>query len=129
MNNTNDMVVRLKLLKLLNENPRLTQRQMNDHIGISLGKINYCLSELAKEGFIRIERDQKIEKTARFIYYLTPDGIDEIIKLSVVCLKKRIREYNEIERDIRNLSKDILKIDKDLYNDPEITEDLKRIQR
>ena len=63
MNDAYDNEISLKLLKLLKNSPELTQRQMNKEMGVSLGKINYCISELVKEGLIKVERFRKSKKS------------------------------------------------------------------
>ena len=62
MNKPDDSEIRLRLLKLLEKEPKLTQREMNQKMGVSLGKINYCISALAEKGMIRIERFKKQPK-------------------------------------------------------------------
>lgn len=128
MNGAKDNEISLRLLRLLKENPELTQRQMNQKMGVSLGKINYCIAELVKTGLIKIETFRKSEKKSRYIYHLTPKGIEEIARLTVDFLGIRIKEYNRIKQEIAHLSKQINEIDPDLYRDLGLMEDLKKIQ-
>ena len=127
MNTAYDNEIRLKLLKLLEKKHDLTQREMNQAMGVSLGKVNFCLTELAKKGMIKIERFQKNPKKSAYLYRLTPTGIEEIAKLTVLFLKQKVYQYDEIKTEIENLSTEIDKLDVELYNDPELKEVLKKI--
>jgi len=127
MNTAYDNEIRLKLLKLLEKKYDLTQREMNQAMGVSLGKVNFCLTELAKKGMIKIERFQKNPKKSAYLYRLTPTGIEEIAKLTVLFLKQKVYQYDEIKTEIENLSTEIDKLDVELYNDPELKEVLKKI--
>ena len=127
MNTVYDKEVRLKLLKLLEQDHDLTQREMNQKMGVSLGKVNYCLTELAKKGMIKVERFQKHQKKSAYLYRLTPAGIEEIAKLTIQFLKYQVHQYDEIKAEIGYLSKEINKIDSEFCNDPELKEVLKKI--
>ena len=118
--------IQLRLLRLLEKNPDLTQRGMTRGIGISLGKVNYCLSELTTQGFIRVERFKNAKNKAAYIYHLTPNGIEAIGKLTFNFLKKKIREYDDLKEEIKNL-KDLLKETDPDANDSELNRHLKRI--
>ncbi|MCK5541065.1 MAG: MarR family EPS-associated transcriptional regulator [Desulfobacterales bacterium] len=127
MNTAYDKEIRLKLLKILEKEHDLTQREMNQKMGVSLGKVNYCLTELAKKGMIKIERFQKHPKKSAYLYRLTPTGIEEIAKLTIQFLKHRLHQYDEIKVEIENLSSEISKIDSELCSDPKLKEVLKKI--
>ena len=99
MNDAYDNEISLKLLKLLKNSPELTQRQMNKEMGVSLGKINYCISELVKEGLIKVERFRKSKKKSRYMYHLTSEGLEEIARLTHSFLNIRIKEYNKIKKE------------------------------
>jgi EPS-associated MarR family transcriptional regulator len=127
MNTAYDKEIRLKLLKLLEKDHDLTQREMNQRMGVSLGKVNYCLTELAKKGMIKIERFQKHPNKPAYLYRLTPKGIEEIAKLTIQFLKYQVHQFDEIKAEIANLSNEINEIDSELCNDPELKEVLKKI--
>ena len=127
MNTAYDKEIKLNLLKLLEKNHNLTQREMNQKMGISLGKVNYCLTELAKTGMIKIEKFKKHKQKSAYLYCLTPTGVEEIAKLTIQFLKQRVHQYNEVRAEIKNLSNEIKQIDSELCNDPELEEALKRI--
>ena len=118
--------MQLSLLRLLEKNPELTQRGMTRSMGISLGKVNYCLSELTKQGLIRVERFKNAKNKAAYMYHLTPNGIEAIGKLTFNFLKKKIREYDDLKEEIKTLN-DLLKETDTDSNDSELNRHLKRI--
>ena len=127
MNNILDKEqIQLSLLRLLEKNPELTQRGMTKGMGISLGKINYCVSELSKQGLIRVERFKNAKNKTAYMYHLTPAGIEAIGKLTFNFLKKKIREYDELKEEIKTLNELFKKTDIDA-NDSELNRNLKRI--
>ncbi|MBL6996610.1 MarR family EPS-associated transcriptional regulator [Desulfobacula sp.] len=127
MNNRLDKEeIQLSLLRLLENNPELTQRGMTKGMGISLGKINYCLSELSKQGLIRVERFKNSKNKTAYMYHLTPNGIEAIGKLTFNFLKKKIREYDDLKEEIKTLNDLFKKTDTDT-NDSELNRHLKRI--
>ena len=127
MNNRLDKEeIQLSLLRLLENNPELTQRGMTKGMGISLGKINYCLSELSKQGLIRVERFKNSKNKTAYMYHLTPNGIEAIGKLTFNFLKKKIREYDDLKKEIKTLN-DLLKETDTDTNDSELNRHLKRI--
>ncbi|MCP4671357.1 MAG: MarR family EPS-associated transcriptional regulator, partial [Desulfobacula sp.] len=78
MNTSFDKEIHLSLLKLIQKEPKLTQREMNQKMGVSLGKINYCISALTNKGMIKVERFKKAENKSAYIYRLTPKGLEEL---------------------------------------------------
>ena len=118
--------MQLSLLRLLEKNPELTQRGMTKGMGISLGKVNYCLSELTKQGLIRVERFKNAKNKAAYMYHLTPNGIEAIGKLTFNFLKKKIREYDDLKQEIKTLHDLFKEIDTD-SNNSELNRHLKRI--
>lgn len=107
MNTAQEQELRFRLLKILEKEPNLSQREMARRIGISLGKINYCLSELAKRGFIEMNRFGESRNKVRYIYLLTPHGLEEKARLAMGFLKRKRREYEEIRQQIHELIQEI----------------------
>ena len=103
MNHNYEQEIRYRLLKILAEEPKLGQRDMAKRMGISLGKVNYCVSELAAKGWIKITRLKSARKKIPYIYMLTPKGLEEKGHLTIRFLKRRLAEYEEIKKQIREL--------------------------
>ena len=93
MNKPYEQEIRYRLLKILKTDPDLTQREMAQQMGISLGKVNFCLSELAKRGFIKINRFKVSQSKIRYLYILTPRGLEEKTRLTLSFLKRKVTEY------------------------------------
>ncbi len=121
MNTSFDKEIHLSLLNLLQDEPELTQREMNQKMGVSLGKINYCISALTNKGMIKVERFKKTENKSAYMYRLTPKGLEELANLTISFLKIKITEYNKIKKEIKLISSRI-----DIM-DPVLKEDLKNL--
>jgi EPS-associated MarR family transcriptional regulator len=107
MNTKSTTEIRYRLLKLLENNPNLTQRQMAEKMGLSLGKFNYCLKELAKKGIVKIERFTTSDRKAAYMYLLTPRGIEEKTRITANFLKRKMAEYEQLKKEIRELSREV----------------------
>jgi EPS-associated MarR family transcriptional regulator len=107
MNSEFDKDTSRRLLKLLTENPRLSQRQMAQKMGVSLGKTNYCLTQLAQKGFINIKRFKSAINKTCCSYTVTPMGLAEKADLTIRFLKLKLEEYDEIKRQIKELSREV----------------------
>jgi len=120
MNNPYEKEIRYRLLKMLVQESNLTQRDMARKMGISLGKVNHALSELAKKGLIRIIRFKSAKNKIPYTYMLTPRGREEKARLAVNFLRRKIAEYEEIKRQINELAREV--DEEDLLDMAEIEE-------
>ena len=107
MNTKSSTEIRYRLLKLLENNPNLTQRQMAEKMGLSLGKFNYCIKELAKKGIVKIERFTTSDRKAAYMYLLTPRGIEEKTRITANFLKRKMAEYEQLKKEIRELTQEV----------------------
>ena len=107
MNNPHEQEIRYRLLKILTQESNLTQRDMAKEMGISLGKVNYCLSELAKRGLIEVVRFKSAKNKIPYTYILTPGGLEEKARLTANFLRRKVAEYEEIQRQIMELSREV----------------------
>ena len=106
--NTFEQEIRYRLLKILSEKQTFTQREMATRVGISLGKMNYCLTELTRKGIIKINRFKTTgNKRKAYAYILTSRGIQEKAGITVSFLKKKVEEYDEIKRQIEELTREV----------------------
>ena len=92
----------LNVMRKIGKNPNLTQRDLADQLGFSLGKLNYCLKELKIKGFIKMNNFKKSKNKMKYIYVLTPGGIAEKTKLTINFMKRKMQEYDELKREISN---------------------------
>ncbi len=88
-------------LRKIHNNPEKSQRELAGDMGFSLGKMNYCLNELKKKGLIKISNFKKNPKKLRYIYLLTPNGISIKTKLTINFMKKKMQEYDELQKEIK----------------------------
>ena len=101
----------LKLLRTINNNPNLSQRDMSKNLGVSLGKLNYCIKELKNKGIIKLKnfKDNKnrfnLNSKYNYFYILTPKGISLKTKLTINFMKKKLNEYDELKRELDNENK------------------------
>jgi EPS-associated MarR family transcriptional regulator len=103
LNNNFKLEIRYRLLKILSQDTKLTQREMAEKMGISLGSVNYCLAELTKKGFVKINRFKDSKNKLQYLYHLTPQGLEAKAGLTLSFLKWKMAEYNEIKYQIREL--------------------------
>ncbi len=92
----------LNILRKIKDKPATTQRQLAEELGFSLGKLNYCLNALKFKGLIKINNFKKNPKKLNYIYVLTPRGITEKTRLTLNFMKRKMREYDELKKEIRN---------------------------
>ena len=92
--------VYLNILRKLNLDPKISQRKLASDLGISLGKLNYCLKALKNKGLIKIENFKKNEQKINYLYLLTPKGISEKTKLTLNFMKRKMAEYDELKKDM-----------------------------
>lgn len=98
-----------KLLRLIDANPVMRQREMAEAMGVSLGKVNYCLRALVQKGFVKMGNFRRNDNKLAYCYLLTPGGIDEKAQLTVSFLKHKIVEYEAISKEIEELRRDVAK--------------------
>lgn len=96
---------KFQLLRFLDQNSYLTQRQLSKELGISLGKVNYCLKSLIDKGFIKINNYKNSKHKIQYIYLLTPKGIEEKSRLTIEFLKVKTKEYELLKKDVEILEK------------------------
>ncbi len=91
-----------EVLRKIKTKPESTQRELAEALGFSLGKLNYCLKALRQKGLIKINNFTRNPNKINYIYVLTPKGIAEKTKLTVRFMKRKIKEYEELKREMEN---------------------------
>ena len=102
--------IHLILLNKLELNPEYTQRELSKELGVSLGKINYCISKLTEKGFVKLTNFKNSKNKKEYSYLLTPNGIEAKSKLTIGFLKIKMKEYELLKEEINRLRKDSQKI-------------------
>jgi EPS-associated MarR family transcriptional regulator len=98
-----------KLLRILQENPDLNQRELAQKIGISLGKTNYCLRALIEKGWVKAASFRRSENKVAYAYFLTPHGVEEKIRATAYFLRRKLAEYEALEKEIEQLRGEVKK--------------------
>ena len=92
--------IRLDLLRRLESNPHFTQRELSREVGVSLGKVNYCMKKLTEKGLIKLTNFTHNPNKMGYAYLLTPSGIEEKSRLTFSFLKRKIVEYEVLKKEI-----------------------------
>ena len=99
----NQKDIRLDLLRKIELNPECTQRELSKEMGVSLGKVNYCIKKLTEKGWIKLTNFTLNSNKVSYAYLLTPKGIEEKTKLTFSFLKRKVIEYEILKKEINVL--------------------------
>ena len=100
MNKFNNEEDKFEVLRTIQKNPQSSQRKLANELGFSLGKLNYCVKALKQKGLIKINNFKKKENKIDYLYILTPKGIDYRLKLTLRFMKKKMKEYDELKKEL-----------------------------
>jgi EPS-associated MarR family transcriptional regulator len=103
---------RYKILKQLEENPEISQRELAKGLGISLGKANFCIQALIERGFVKAKNFRNSQNKKAYIYFLTPKGIEEKASITLQFLKFKMAEYQALKTEIELLQQEAQQIDR-----------------
>lgn len=95
------------LLKLIEANPEISQRDLARKMGVSLGKANYCLRALVNKGFVKFENFRRSDNKLAYMYHLTPLGLEEKARLTLCFLRIKEAEYKMIKEEISRLRREV----------------------
>ena len=99
--------IRLDLLRRLESNPEYTQRELSQEMGVSLGKVNYCMKKLTEKGFLKLTNFSHSSNKMVYTYLLTPQGIEQKARLTTSFLKRKIEEFEMLRGEISKLKLDV----------------------
>jgi EPS-associated MarR family transcriptional regulator len=94
------------LLKTLENNPSLSQRDLAKHLGVSLGKVNFCLNALVEKGCLKVNNFRNSNNKLAYAYVLTPRGIEMRARMTVQFLKYKVQEYERLKAEIEELKRE-----------------------
>ena len=94
------------LLKTLEENPGLSQRDLAKRLGVSLGKINFCLNALVTKGSVKINNFRNSDNKLAYAYLLTPSGVEQKARMTVEFLQIKVQEYERLRAEIEELKRE-----------------------
>ena len=95
-----------KVLKILEHNPQVSQRELANELGVSLGKANYCLKALIEKGLVKANNFKNSANKLAYFYVLTPRGIEAKAKISVRFLQRKMEEYEALGEEIEQLKRE-----------------------
>jgi len=107
----NNKDIHLDLLRLLEKNPEYTQRDLSREIGVSLGKVNYCMKKMMEKGWLKLSNFSRNPNKGGYVYLLTPKGIKQKSSLTFTFLKIKMDEYEVLKKDISKLKQDAAKLE------------------
>ena len=94
------------VLRKIKTKPNSTQRQLAEELGFSLGKLNYCLKALKEKGLVKINNFKKKENKLNYLQYvITPKGISERTRLTLNFMRKKMKEYDELKKELKEKSR------------------------
>jgi EPS-associated MarR family transcriptional regulator len=96
-----------RVMRILEEHPEISQRELSKKLGVSLGGINYCLSALIDKGFVKAKNFSNNANKVSYAYLLTPNGIKEKSQLTVRFLQRKMQEYEDLRREIELLRRQV----------------------
>lgn len=95
-----------RIMRLVDEQPDISQRELAEKVDISLGALNYCLKALMDKGFVKLENFQNSKHKLKYAYILTPRGIAEKASITGRFLKRKLQEYEALKAEIEALKSD-----------------------
>jgi EPS-associated MarR family transcriptional regulator len=96
-----------RIMRILQENPDLTQRELAEKLGISVGGLNYCINALIEKGFVKMGNFSKSKNKFKYVYLLTPQGIAEKVSLTSRFLKRKMEDYAALKVEIESLKLEV----------------------
>ena len=95
--------VRLRVLRALEDNPELSQRQLAAALGVSLGGVNYAVKALVERGFVKVKNFSRSDNKVAYLYVLTPSGLAEKVSVATALLGRKLEEYEVLTSEIEAL--------------------------
>lgn len=105
--NTTMEEVHFKLLRLLESNPDLSQRELAREMGISLGKVNYCINALIGMGLVKARNFRNSKRKLAYAYLLTPRGVEKKAAITIQFLRRKVAEYESLKAEIADLRREV----------------------
>ena len=99
--------IHLRVLKIIESSPQITQRELADELGVSLGKANYCLKSLIDKGWLKARNFKNNRNKMAYAYLLTPAGIEEKAAMTIDFLRRKMDEYEALKQEIEQLKSEV----------------------
>ena len=93
-----------EVLRKISKQPDASQRDLAKELGFSLGKLNYSLKALQRKGLVKLKNFQKQKNKIKYLQYvITPKGISERTRLTINFMKRKMKEYDELKKELKDL--------------------------
>lgn len=118
---------RYKILKILEANPEISQRDLARELRISLGRVNFCLKALIEKGLLKASNFRNSQNKLAYMYLLTPRGIEEKTHITSQFLKIKMQEYQQLAAEIEALRREssvVIKAQADLFKQSDQKDEL-----
>lgn len=99
--------IHVKVLRILEEKPDISQRDLANELGISLGKVNYCLKALIDKGWVKARNFKNSNNKWAYAYLLTPSGVEQKARITANFLKRKLAEYEALKQEIELLKSEV----------------------
>jgi EPS-associated MarR family transcriptional regulator len=96
-----------RIMRILQKNPDLTQRELADKLGMSVGGLNYCLNALIDKGFVKMGNFSKSKNKFKYVYLLTPQGIAEKVALTSRFVRRKMDEYDALRDELEEMKREL----------------------
>lgn len=101
-----DDETRYRILKMLEADPQASQRRIADELGISLGRVNYCLQALIRKGLVKVNNFRSAKNKRAYLYLLTPRGVEDRARVTARFLRVKLDEYEILKRELEELQRE-----------------------
>ena len=98
---------RYHILRLLERNPQISQRQLANELGMSLGKTNYCVRAVVEKGWVKVRNFRKSNRKVAYLYQLTPRGIAAKSRITRRFLDRKVEEFERLQKEIQQLRAEV----------------------
>ena len=95
-----------RVMRLLEEHPDLTQRELAEKLGVSVGGLNYCLKALIEKGWVKMQNFADSKNKFGYVYVLTPKGIAERARMTQRFLQRKMSEFESLKAEIKSLQQE-----------------------
>lgn len=99
--------IHYRLLKALDDDPHLSQRELARALDISLGRVNYCLKALVRKGQIKVENFRTANNKSSYVYLLTPRGLRSKAEITLAFLRRKQLEFDQLHEEIERLRQEV----------------------
>ncbi|RMH14347.1 MAG: MarR family EPS-associated transcriptional regulator [Gammaproteobacteria bacterium] len=103
MQNDSKVALHYRVMKLIEENPEISQRELARELGLSLGKVNYCLKAFIAKGFVKVDNFRRSDNKRAYAYLLTPRGIEEKARVTMQFFRRVEAEYKALRREVESV--------------------------